>query len=101
MDFGDRARYGWFVPQVAFTQNLQRHVACERITVAGDTLREALDAVFAVYPRLRGYVLDDQGAVRRHMTVFLDGTQIRDRISLADPVTENSEIYIMQALSGG
>lgn len=89
------------MPQVAFTQNLQRHVACERISVPGATLREVLDAVFDAYPQVRGYVLDDQGAVRRHMVIFIDGAQSRDRKALSDPVPENGEIYIMQALSGG
>ena len=60
-----------------------------------------LDAVFAHNPRLRGYVLDDQGALRRHMIVFVDGQQIDDRDHLSDPVRATSEIYVMQALSGG
>ena len=89
------------MPQVAFTQNLKRHVACERISVPGATLREVLDAVFDEYPQVRGYVLDDQGSVRRHMVIFIDGVQSRDREALSDPVPENGEIYIMQALSGG
>lgn len=89
------------VPQVVFTQNLQRHVACERLSVGGDTVRAVLDAAFAVYPRARGYVLDEQGALRKHMVIFIDGTQSRDRTELSDPVPENGEVYIMQALSGG
>lgn len=64
-------------------------------------MREVLDRAFLDRPRARGYVLDDQGALREHMAVFLDGAQIHDRIGLSDPVRENSEIYIMQALSGG
>jgi hypothetical protein len=60
-----------------------------------------LDGVFAANPRLRGYVLDDQGALRRHMMVFVDGQQIEDRERLSDPVRPVSEIYVMQALSGG
>ena len=60
-----------------------------------------LGAVFAQNPRLRGYVLDDQGALRRHMMVFVDGQQIRDREALSDAVGPASEVYVMQALSGG
>ena len=86
---------------VTFTPNLQRHVESPRETVAGLTVREALDAVFAMNPRLRGYVLDDQGALRRHMMIFVDGQQIADRDRLTDPVRETSEVYVMQALSGG
>jgi hypothetical protein len=53
------------------------------------------------WPRLRGYVLDDQGALRHHMMVFVDGEPIRDRARLSDLVRPTSEVYVMQALSGG
>lgn len=89
------------MPRVVFTQNLQRHVACPPTEAPGETVREVLDAVFAENPRARGYVLDDQGAVRHHMVIFVDGTQIRDRQALSDSVSEGAEIYVMQALSGG
>ncbi len=86
---------------VSFTPNLERHVECPTRTVEGDSVRAVLDGVFAANPRLRGYVLDDQGALRRHMMVFVDGQQIEDRERLSDPVRPASEIYVMQALSGG
>jgi sulfur-carrier protein len=89
------------VPTVAFTPNLQRHVECPTERVDGATVRAVLDAVFASNPRLRGYVLDDQGALRRHMMIFIDGQQIDDRVRLSDPVRATSEVYVMQALSGG
>lgn len=86
---------------VVFTSNLQRHVACPETEVPGGTVREALDHVFADNPRARGYVLDDQAALRKHMAVFLDGALIRDRAGLSDPVAAGSRIYVFQALSGG
>ena len=86
---------------VAFTPNLQRHVECPRREAAGGTVREVLDGVFADNPRLRGYVVDERGALRKHMIVFIDGRQIVDRERLSDPVEPRSEIYVMQALSGG
>jgi sulfur-carrier protein len=89
------------VATVAFTPNLQRHVECAPEAVEGATVRAVLDAVFAANPRLRGYVLDDQGALRRHMMIFVDGQQIGDRDTLSDPVRASSEVYVMQALSGG
>jgi len=89
------------VATVVFTPNLKRHVECPTETVDGATVRAVLDAVFAQNPRLRGYVVDEQGALRRHMSVFVDGQQIADRDHLSDPVRPASEIYVMQALSGG
>lgn len=89
------------MPRVAFTRNLQRHVACPPCTVVGATVRESLDAAFALYPRARGYVLDEHGALRHHMAIFVDGTPIEDRRALGDAVSATAEILVMQALSGG
>lgn len=87
--------------KVAFTPNIQRHVTCPATTAEGNSVRKVLDAVFADNPRARGYVLDDQGALRRHMTIFVDGRVIADRDHLSDPVSDASSIYVFQALSGG
>lgn len=89
------------MPRVVFTANIQRHVACPEAEAPGGTVREVLDGVFAQNPQARSYVLDDQAALRRHMTIFVDGIMIRDRVRLADAVGENSTIYVFQALSGG
>jgi sulfur-carrier protein len=86
---------------VTFTPNIQRHLACPPTAVRGDTVRQVLDAVFEGNPRARGYVLDDQGAVRSHMVVFVDGRQVQDRQNLSDAVMPNAEVYVAQALSGG
>jgi len=87
--------------RVVFTPNLRRHVECPDADAPGTTVREVLDAVFVHSPRLRGYVLDDQGVLRRHMMVFVDGQQVRDRAGLSDAVGADAELYVMQALSGG
>jgi molybdopterin converting factor small subunit len=89
------------VPRVTFTGNLRRHVEIPSGDATGATVRAALDAVFARAPALRGYILDDQGAVRRHVVIFVRGEAIRDRQHLSDPVGTTDEITVMQALSGG
>lgn len=89
------------MPRVVFTENIQRHVACPPCDVPGRTVREVLDAVFATNEMARGYVLDEHGAVRKHMVIFVDGQMIRDREKLSDPVAADAEVYVMQALSGG
>lgn len=86
---------------VDFTSSLSHQTDAPRSSVEGATVRECLDAVFAMHPALRGYVLDDQNAVRQHVVVFLDGTAITDRRTQSDPVKPDSEIFVMQALSGG
>lgn len=89
------------MPMVYFTPNLQRHVDCPAGYVDGNTVLEALNRVFAGNTRLRGYVLDDQDRLRKNMLVAVDGEMVRDRVRLSDAVRANSEIYVIQALSGG
>lgn len=89
------------MPRVVFSANIQRHVACEPREAQGGSVREILDAVFASNEKARGYVLDEQGALRKHMIIFINGEMIRDRERLSDPVPADGELYIMQALSGG
>jgi molybdopterin synthase sulfur carrier subunit len=89
------------MPRVVFTSNLQRHVSCPETQVAAGTVRSALAQVFAMQPQARGYVLDEQGHLRKHVVVFVDGRRVRDREKLDDPVHDSSEVYVMQALTGG
>jgi molybdopterin converting factor small subunit len=89
------------MPRVIFTSNLQRHIRCAESRVAAGTVGAALAQVFAEQPQARGYVLDEQGHLRKHVVVFVDGRRVRDREQLSDPVEESSEVYVMQALTGG
>lgn len=89
------------MPRVTFTDVIQRHVPCPPQEVEGATARAVLDRVFAGNPRARLYVLDERGALRPHMVVFIGGRQVRDRTALSDPVPPGAEVYVMQALSGG
>jgi hypothetical protein len=73
-----------------------------RLRVVGNSLRAALDAAFAQQPGLRGYVLDEHGALRHHVAVFIDGQALRDKTDLAaTALADDAEIYLLQALSGG
>jgi hypothetical protein len=89
------------MPTIRFTHNIQRHVACPSREVSGATLRDVLDDYFKSNEAARGYVLDDQGRLRRHMAAFIDGRQIGDRVALSDPVAASAVIDVVQSLSGG
>jgi molybdopterin synthase sulfur carrier subunit len=71
------------------------------LELPGATLRELLEALFAAHPNLRGYVVDEQGTVRHHVAVFVDGVSIRDKGDLTQALGARAEVYVMQALSGG
>ena len=89
------------MPTISFTRALERFLAAPIAKVEAPTVGDALDAVFAARPTLRGYVLDDQGALRRHVVVYVNGLPVNDRVRLTDPVGPRDEIYVFQALSGG
>lgn len=86
---------------ITFTPSLARHVEAPEAEVAGDTLRETLETYFRTHPNVRGYVLDDQGAVRKHVAIFINQELIQDRAALNDPVKDGDDIFVVQALSGG
>ncbi len=65
------------------------------------TLSEVFKEIESNYPGLQSYVLDERGSLRRHVNIFIDGKMINDRNRLSDTFSPASEIYIMQALSGG
>ncbi len=89
------------MPTVSFTPALERFLKAPAATVEGATLGEALAQIFAAKPALRSYLLDDQGGLRRHVAVYVNGAPVRDRARLSDPVGARDEIYVFQALTGG
>ena len=87
---------------VKFTSSLQRFFpGIKEMPAKGDTLREILVEVEQGYPRMCSYLLDEQGSLRGHVNIFIDGSVINDRDDLSHPVSKDSEIYVIQALSGG
>ena len=87
--------------RLVFTQQLRRFTQTPEVEAPSATLREALDVAFDLNPCLRGYVLDDQGHLRPNVVAFIDGRRSRDRLAQSDPLGPDSQIHVMQALSGG
>ncbi len=86
---------------VSFTRALARFHEAPSIEVEGGTLGAALGAAFAARPALRSYVLDEQGAVRRHVAIYINDRPANDRVRLSDAVAARDQVYVFQALSGG
>jgi len=97
------------VPTVVVASSIARWLAAspdinvgeKSLSVAGSTVREVLEALFAHYPALRDYVTDEHGALRHHVVAFLDGAAITDKTGLGESVPADGELYLFQALSGG
>jgi hypothetical protein len=89
------------VPRLVFTPQLRRFTTTPEVLSAATTLRALLEEAFALNPRLRGYVLDDQGHLRANMVIFVDGVRCEDRRELAQALPLDSIVHVFQALSGG
>ncbi len=91
------------IAKLIFTQQLARFTDAPEVDTAATMLRAGLDAAFQLNPRLRGYVLDEQGHLRKHVVIFVDGDRVRDRdrTTLNVPLSSDSKVHILQALSGG
>lgn len=90
------------MPVVKFTKALKRFFPTLQDTPAtGTTLPEILSEIDTHYPGIKNYLLDEHSNLRKHVNIFIDGNMITDRSALNDTFNNNSEIYIIQALSGG
>ncbi len=93
------------MPRVTLTTHLINQANLEKVSqplsIAGSTVRQVIDTLCAEHPRLRGYLLDDQGVLRQHVAAFVNGAVVRDKTTLAQPLAADDELSLFQALSGG
>jgi len=87
--------------KLVFTQQLRRFTDVPEVETAATDLRAALEDAYRINPQLRGYIQDEQGHLRQHVVVFIDGKRLRDRTQLNDAISATSMVYVLQALSGG
>jgi sulfur carrier protein ThiS len=71
------------------------------LDIPGSTVADTLEHLFALHPVLRGYVVDERGALRRHVALFVDGNAIHHNSNLQQALGEHADVHVMQALSGG
>jgi molybdopterin synthase sulfur carrier subunit len=73
----------------------------EVVTVTGATLGAVLDELNAAYPGLGERILDEQGAIRRFVNIFVNDEDVRFLAEKETPITERDEISIVPAIAGG
>ncbi len=88
--------------QVKFTANLKRFFPdlCE-CQIDASTVAEIVQAVDQRWRGLGDYIIDEQGALRKHVNIFVGDELLRDKLTLSDIVAADTKIFIVQALSGG
>ncbi len=86
---------------VDFSPNISSQVDVGKSTVKASTIKAALLELFESNPKLKSYLVNDDGTLRKHVAIVVDGVPVKDRANQSDSISEKSEIFIMQALSGG
>ncbi len=72
-----------------------------KIAASPATLREALEALWGLYPGIRDRVVTEQGEIREHINVFVGNKNIRYTGGLATALPAGPDISIIPAVSGG
>ena len=86
------------MPKVILMGSIRQHVGgLGAVDVGGETAGAMIKALEASHPGLRGWVVDEQGALRRHVKLFLRGTAA----GLDAAVGPEDELHIVAAISGG
>ena len=91
------------MPAVKFTTHLEKFFpgVTQGVSVEARTVAEVVNALDQRFPGLAAYLIDEQGALRKHVNIFVDDELIHDRQKLSDSLTASNRVYIFQALSGG
>ena len=88
--------------KVVLTTNLRKYTDGVTETEAdGASVADLLHDLDGRLPGLRAYIVNETGALRRHVNIFVDGELVADRAALSDALQPDSTVHILQALSGG
>ena len=84
---------------VWLSESLREVAGCEdHELVEGSTVGRALSHLFAKYRPLRAHVLDDQGIVRRRISVLVNGRLVNDADFLTDAISDGAQIHLSPSL---
>ncbi len=92
------------MPTVKMTSHLYRffpQLKDRTLTAPPGSVAEVLYAINEQAPGFTDYVLDERGALRRHVKLCINDSLVIDRKALADRVQDGDTLFIFQALSGG
>ncbi len=94
-------RYRGDMITVDFAPSIQRHKAVASLQLPVNTLAQVLDAACAAREGLRHYILDDQGAIRKHVAVFINQDMHLPRNDLSRVLKAGDKVLVIQCLTGG
>lgn len=72
-----------------------------RVQVTAGTVAAAVEALVDAYPALEPHLHDGDGALRTHLKLFYEGTEIDEADAAAVTLEAGDEVVVLQAVSGG
>ena len=71
------------------------------VAADGATLSEVIDNLEASYPGIKGRILDEQGAIRRFVNVYVGNDDVRFLDALETKTPEGAQVSVIPAVAGG
>jgi molybdopterin converting factor small subunit len=71
------------------------------VSAEGSTLSQVLDSLDTGYPGIKARILDDQGALRRFVNVYVGNDDVRFLDALDTPTPDGTQISVIPAVAGG
>ena len=71
------------------------------VAADGGTLGEVLEHLDGAYPGIRSRILDEQGAIRRFVNVYVGNDDVRFLEALDTSTPEGAQISVIPAVAGG
>ena len=72
-----------------------------QVTVDGSTLTEVIDSLESSFPGIKSRVVDEQGALRRFVNIYVAEEDVRFASGLDTPTPAGTQISIIPAVAGG
>ena len=72
-----------------------------RLTASGETLRDVIADIDRRHPGFASRVLDEAGALRTYVNVYVGDEDVRDRGGIGAAVPDGSEVMVIPAMAGG
>lgn len=90
------------MPKLTFTPALKRFFPdLKEQEWSAASIKELLVKLEEAHPGILSYLMDEAGVLRKHINIFIGDQLVQDRSALQDPLKEEDEVLIFQALSGG
>ena len=87
--------------KVTLTANLQKYFPQAKFEIDANTVADLLKKMDQRRPLFSTYIIEESGAIRKHVNIFIDGEVVRDKSHVDIPLKNGTQVHIMQALSGG